>query len=86
MINFIAGAVVTVLSILIGYSLGKGSSIIPEETRKQVKKLIDAMPFTKHDLGAVERPSAQDIKRFDNPLLKEEEEAMSETFREIVPK
>jgi len=84
MLNFIAGAITLLVGILVGFSLGKNSSIIPEETRKQVKKLIDAMPFTKRDIGGVMRPTAHEVANFENPVKKAEEEAMSETFKEIV--
>jgi hypothetical protein len=85
MIEFLLGAITLLVGVLVGFSLGKGSSIIPEETRKQVRRLIQALPI-KRDIGAVERPSAQQIKRFENPALKAEEEEMNKTFNEIVPK
>ena len=84
MISFIVGAITLLVGILVGFSLGKNSSIIPEETRKQVKKLIDAMPFTKRDIGGVMRPTAHEVANFENPIKKAEEEAMAETFKEIV--
>jgi len=84
MLNFIAGAITLLVGILVGFSLGKNSSIIPEETRKQVKKLIDAMPFTKRDIGGVMRPTAHEVANFENPVKKAEEEEMSKTFGEIV--
>ena len=84
MLNFITGALILLIGILVGFSLGKYSSVIPEETRKQVKKLIDAMPFTKSDIGGVMRPTAHEVSNFENPIKKAEEEAMSETFREII--
>lgn len=84
MINFIIGSTLTLISILIGYYLGKGSSIIPEETRKQVKKLIQALPIDK-GVGAIPRPTAQQLKDWDNPLIQAEKEEMSKTFSKIVP-
>jgi hypothetical protein len=85
MLNFIIGAITLLLGILVGYSLGKGSSIIPEETRKQVKRLVQALPIDR-GLGAIQRPSAHDIENFNNPIKQAEEEAMSKTFSEIIPK
>lgn len=83
MIEFLVGSLVTLISLWLGYTIGKGSSIIPEETRKQVSRLIRELPI-KRDIGGVERPTAQDIKRFENPVLRAEEEEMSKTFSEIV--
>lgn len=83
MINFLIGSLVTLISLYIGYTIGKGSSIIPEETRKQVKKLIQALPIDR-GVGAVMAPNAKQVEEFDNPILKAENEAMSETFKEIV--
>ena len=84
MISFIVGAITLLVGILVGFSLGKNSSIIPEETRKQVKKLVDAMPFTKHDVGGVMRPTAHEVANFENPIKKAEEDEMNKTFSEIV--
>lgn len=83
MSNFILGSLTMLIGIWIGYTLGKGSSIIPEETQKQVRRLIRSLPI-KNDLGGVERPTAHEIDNFNNPVLKAAEEEMSETFKEII--
>lgn len=83
MINFITGSLVALISLWLGYSMGKNSSIIPEETTKQVKKLIQALPIDR-GLGAVPRPTAADIKKYENPAIQAEEDEMSKTFSEIV--
>ena len=85
MIDFLFGALTMGCGIYLGYALGKNSSIIPEETKRQVKRLIQALPI-KNDLGAVERPTAHQIENFNNPIQKAEEEEMNKTFSEIVPK
>jgi hypothetical protein len=81
--EFIYGAIVLLIGILVGFYLGKGSSLIPEETQKQVKRLIQSLPI-KHDVGAVERPSAKMVEDFNNPIKKAGDEEMSKTFSEIV--
>jgi hypothetical protein len=85
MIDFLLGAIVTGCAIYIGFALGKNSSIIPEETKRQVKRLIQALPIKK-DIGMVERPTAHQIENYNNPIQKAEEEEMNKTFSEIVPK
>lgn len=83
MIDFIIGSLITLVSLWVGYKLGKGSSIIPEETRRQVKQLIRELPI-KNDIGGVMRPTQTELKRFENPLVEEEEEEMNKTFKEII--
>jgi len=85
MFDFLFGALIMGVGIYLGYVMGKGSSIIPEETQKQVKRLIQELPI-KRGVGAVERPSAQQLEDWDNPLVQEEKNEMSKTFSEIVPK
>lgn len=84
-LEFLFGALVLGCGIYLGWAMGKGSSIIPEETKRQVKRLIQSLPIDR-GLGAVERPSAQQLKDWDNPLVQEEKDAMSATFKDIVPK
>jgi hypothetical protein len=81
--EFLYGAIVLLIGILVGFYLGKGSSLIPEETQKQVKRLIQALPV-KNDLGPVERPSAKMVEDFNNPMKKAGDEALSKTFSEII--
>jgi hypothetical protein len=83
MINFLIGSLTTLISLYIGYTLGKGSSIIPEATQRQVRQLIRELPI-KRDIGAVERPTAEDVRNYENPLVKDEEDEMSETFKKII--
>lgn len=82
--EFIYGAITLLIGILVGFYLGKGSSIIPEETRLQVKRLIQSLPTHKNDLGPVERPSAKQVDDFNNPMKKAGDEALSKTFSEII--
>lgn len=83
MIEMLTGSVITLISLWLGYTMGKGSSIIPEETQRQVKRLIQSLPIKK-DIGAVARPTQQDIERYENPTLNDEEIEMSKTFKEVI--
>jgi hypothetical protein len=83
MIDFLIGSLITLVSLWVGYKLGKGSSIIPEETQRQVKRLVQALPI-KNDLGGVMRPTQTELNKFENPLLEEEEEEIGKTFKEII--
>ena len=85
MIDFITGAITVLVSLYTGYCMGKGSSIIPEETQRQVKRLIQSLPI-KHDLGAVSTPTAQQMDDWNNPLVQAEKEEMDKAFKELVPK
>ncbi len=83
MIEFLIGALVSLASLYLGYIMGKNSSIIPEETRKQVKRLVRALPIDR-GLGGVSRPTAHEIANYENPIKQAEEEEMSKTLSEIV--
>ena len=83
MIEYIAGALTALVGIYAGYVIGKNSSIIPEKTQKQVRRLIRELPIQR-GLGAVPRPTAHEVKKFNDPKLKAEEEEMSKTFKKIV--
>ena len=83
MIDFLFGALIMGCGIYLGFAMGKNSSIIPEETKQQVKRLIEILPI-KRDIGMVPRPTAHEIENFNNPVKQAEEEAMSETFKEII--
>jgi len=86
MFNFIGGFIVTIISLLLGFYLGSKSerSGLPEETLAKVKQVFKKIQLKREAVGGVTRPTAQDIERYDNPKLKEEEQAMAETFSQII--
>jgi len=78
-------SVLSITCILIGYVLGRSS--VGESTgewRKSLgKKLSKLNPLKDNRIGAVERPTAQEIKFRDAPWLKEEDEAMTSVLDEL---
>lgn len=85
MIDFLLGSIITGIGVYVGFTMGKGSSIIPEETQKQVKRLIQNLPIKK-DVGAVSRPTEQQIENWNNPLIRAEKNEMKDFFDKEIPK
>ena len=83
MIEFLIGFIITLISLLIGYYLGKGVNPLPKETIEKVKRVFEALP-NKSGVGAVERPSATQLEKFNNPINKAGEEETSKMFERLV--
>jgi hypothetical protein len=83
MIENIVTWILAITTFLIGYFIGKDKNPLPQDVIKKVKRIAQAFPF-KRDIGPVEAPSAEDIRKFKNPLVKAEEEAMKDTFSQIL--
>ncbi len=81
--NEIITFIIVIISILIGYFLGRGNNPFPKETIEKVKKVFENI-VVKSDVGPIERPTARQVEDFDNPLKKAGDQAMSDTLREIV--
>lgn len=83
--SYLLGSFTTLLALFIGYLLGSSSN--GTVTFKEVGKFINKVnPLADNKLGAIERPTAKDIMYRANPKLKEEEDIMTATFNELVPK
>lgn len=82
--NMIETFVITLVSILIGYTLGyiAGKHISPDEV---IKETYQKLKQSRVKVGSVVRPSAQSLN--EDPLVKAEKDAMRESFRAagIVP-
>lgn len=52
-----------------------GVPIIPDDKKDNQKKETDKKQDNTPDLGAVERPTPEDLKKKENPRLQEEEDA-----------
>lgn len=87
MIDFIFGSVISVVSLLIGFSLGKNQSPIPPSIQQEVKKKYDEVMrkvAPPSDVGAVIRPTARERELRDNPRIAEEQTIMSETLQRAI--
>jgi len=68
---------VLTVDFIIGYFIGRDYPT-REEVIKAVKKKMDNTP-----VGAVKRPSAEQLRKWKNPKEAEEEEAMVESLKEF---
>ena len=77
--DYILG-LITGLMFIIGYFVGRGSfnKDVAKEIIKQAKK-----PFQSDYVGAVKRPTAQELRDRNNPLLRGEKEAMREAMKDM---
>lgn len=85
MIELITGALITLVSILLGFSLGRFEKPLPPKVQEQLteifKKKIPLIPQS--EVGAVPRPDQSTIDRWNNPKLAQEEEIMAKTLQEL---
>jgi hypothetical protein len=83
MIDYAVGSILTLVSVIVGYLIGKNINPFPKDTIEKVKTIFEKIPV-KSDLGAIPRPTQAEIERFNNPLKEAEDKAMGETFAEII--
>ena len=67
----------TIISTLLGYFIGREYPT-REEVIKAIKKKMDTTP-----VGAVKRPSAEQLRRWKNPKAAAEEEEMIKSLKEF---
>lgn len=85
MIELLAGTAITLISLCIGFTLGKHSSIIAPDFKQKINQIFDRVVPSK-DVGAIERPSAQQNYYRDNPGKYEEQQIMEQEFDKLQPK
>lgn len=81
MIELGIGSLITLISLLIGFNLGRYEKPLPPQVQRQLaeifKKKIDPL-VNESGVGAVSRPTQEMIDRWKNPQLAVEEEVMEE--------
>lgn len=72
--------IITIVSILIGYFLGKG--LASRDTYSQIKKEVEhrVLPQFKQPSGVIQRPDAKRIYDIQHPQIEEEKEEMRKTL------
>lgn len=87
MIEILTGAAITMISLLLGYSLGKHDAPLPPDTQKRLNTILKrAVPPLKPDVGIVERPDVKANFYRDNPRIAKEHETMSTEFDKLQSK
>lgn len=75
----ITGALLVLISLLIGYKLGKDQTIVSVDTKKQINQIFKKV-VPKSDVGPIERPTTQQNFYRDNPQMATENDVMQNTF------
>lgn len=79
MFELMTGFVLTLISLLVGYNLGKHQQVVPPDTQKQIARIFQKV-VPNDEVGAVMRPTAQDNYYRDNPQIAREDELMASEF------
>lgn len=76
MIDFL----ITIISVLIGYALGKDS--LTKETYQDIKKQVEkrVYPALRQPSQIIQRPDAKRLHKLNNPKIEEETEEMKRTL------
>lgn len=87
MVGLALGFIITLISLLIGFSLGRHEKPLPPKVQEQLKEIFKkkiADPLVNdRGVGAVSRPTQDQIDRWNNPKLAQEEAIMNKTFEEL---
>lgn len=82
MIELITGTAITLISILIGFQLGKNSAVVTPDVQNKINKIFTKI-VPKSDVGPILRPSAEQNYYRDNPQAATEQEVMGKTIDEL---
>jgi len=71
---------ITIISVLIGYFLGKNS--ITKETYQEIRKHVErkVLPQYKQASGVIQRPDAKRLYEINHPEIEEEKEEMKKAL------
>lgn len=84
MIDLFIGFGITIISLLVGFNLGKYQQLIPEEARKALlENLKEITQKRVSDVGPVPRPTQKDLNMWNNPQMAEEHKVMEQTFGDL---
>jgi len=76
MIELLTGAALSLISLLVGFKLGKDQAMITPDTKKQIQQIFRrVVPNT--EVGPVARPTSQQNFYRDNPQIAAEDQAMT---------
>lgn len=76
-VPFIVSFILTLISLLVGYSLGKIERPLPPKIQDQLQEIFKKK-ISDSQVGAVSRPTQDQLDRFNNPKLAQEEQIMRE--------
>lgn len=76
MLELIGGSLLTTISLLIGYSLGKNNQVVPNDVKRQINQIFSRV-VPNPEVGPVIRPDAKQNFYRDNPVIAREHEVMA---------
>lgn len=79
MIELIIGFTITLISLIIGFNLGRNQTIITADTKRQINQIFSRV-VPKNEVGPVERPTAQQNYYRDHPEEAVERDVMDDTL------
>lgn len=82
MLELLAGFILTITSLLIGFSLGRHQAMIAPDTQRKIQAIFKRV-VSKRDVGPIVRPSAEDNYYRDHPTQRAEDEAMGDTLEKL---
>lgn len=82
MVELIIGSMLTLISLLIGFSLGKNQTIITQDTKKQISQIFKRV-VPNPEVGPVQRPDALTNYYRDNPQAAQEASEMNRTLETL---
>ena len=82
MLDLILGFTITIISLLIGFSIGKYNTIVSPDFKKQITQIYrKVIPDT--DIGPVERLTKRELDIINDPKKKQEYEEMDRTLGKL---
>ncbi len=82
MVDLLIGFVITLVSLLLGFSLGKHQAPISPDVTRKINSLFKRVA-PKSDVGIIERPTAEDNYYRDHPEAKAEAQEMGRAIERL---
>lgn len=84
MIELISGFLISIISLLIGFNLGKHQMPFSPQVKKQLDEAMGRVIPNDRGVGAVPRLTPRELELVRNPKLAEEQRIMGDTFKEAI--
>jgi hypothetical protein len=83
MIDTFLGFLLTIISLSIGFYLGRNNFSNAKETLVRTRQVVEDVIHGKSDVGVVERPDPHDLRRMSDPKFAAEEDEMVRQLDEL---
>lgn len=84
MIDTFLGAILSLVSLSIGYYLGRNNFSDAKETLVKTRQVVEEVVHGRSDVGVVERPDPHELHRMTDPKFAEEEDAMNDQLAKLL--